>query len=171
MTDLQRLWATYLVDYSERDRLRPWWKKRGRELARRDGWVATVGHMGVSAYDETEQRRDYGGGRRGTGACLFPWAADSFGLYNVIRKVDALDPLPCPEPACGQVWVWPDIDRAVMITGVQQSGALWTLAINGMTQRVARQGLDPDFTWPLPGGHLVGGPGAPWSPPDTPEEP
>lgn len=78
-----------------------------------------------------------------------------------IEAWDRENPLPCPPPRCGEVWVWPEdassqqhneLGSHALITNIDEDGVY-----AGM--ECVAFGVND---WPPPGAVLVAGPGSPW---------
>lgn len=79
-----------------------------------------------------------------------------------LARIDARDPLPPPPPLPLQVWAWFDgatfALRSILATHGTLTGGQVSLNV------VWSDDGAPTNVWPPPGGQLVHGPHAPWSP-------
>ena len=126
---------------------RPWWRREFQDSripeCREWAWIRTDSRRGPSDMMRGAMLRD------------------------ALDRIDKENPLPAPEPRCGQVWlcVDPSLPSPVedMVVGIERMGA--TSLVRWGT-RVASTGVyDPqNKTWPTPNAVLVAGPGSPWAP-------
>ena len=165
---------------------RPWWRKGtvwGFEGPEGEGWVRRDG----SGIVDEKMCRGYE--PREDGSCGGCWhkrwvhtpeaAAPDFDDWNaytveeLMARIDREHPLPPPEPRCGQVWVFPDVNQHDTVQGVSDGKGYF---ISGYADTMtpvststygdgcgAAAVLDAPNTWPPPGGILVAGPDAPWA--------
>lgn len=147
--------------------VRPWWRYvHGAGYTRVDGKATAVETIGGWI---THEAADIGV------SPLFHHETEAMDAY------DAAHPLPCPEPACGQVWAWDDrfaaTVQAVDLTGTAdpeslgRPGVVWpcTVPVSGTEFGRYSACWTPALNWPPAlGGRcdavLVSGPGAPWAP-------
>ena len=117
---------------------RPWWRRVEDGWTRRDGWTLN-GNVGEPP---TAFAREV----------LGPWYTTT---ADVVAKLDAFDrehPLPAPEPACGQVWVWPG-GAERMIVAIDEWPVWGGRGVSWGGHREC----------PPPGAVTVAGPGSPWA--------
>lgn len=85
-----------------------------------------------------------------------------------LARIDREHPLPAPEPACGQVWVWPENVQA-MVVACEPCGwrddvvTAWRVSLGGGAP-YEHFGDSYGRSWPPEGAVLVAGSGAPWAP-------
>jgi membrane-associated protease RseP (regulator of RpoE activity) len=120
---------------------RPWWQREpGHEPG--EGWRRTDGEL--LSYS------------------LGAWK--KFGTVTMLDERDRTDPLPPPDPRCGQVWVW--LETAGLHASAQQVLAVRALTSSAPRVEFVGSAIDifQEKDWPPPGAVLVAGPGAPWAP-------
>lgn len=130
---------------------RPWWVRGTRS----DGWAirwGLPGNRGWFAQDPKGRGHD------------LPGTFD-----EAMAAIEREHPLPCPEPRCGQVWVWPEGAVSLMDgeTRVTVETHIMVLAVgrrDGWWQWRHANHHSALTEWPPPGAVLVAGPGAPWAP-------
>lgn len=83
---------------------------------------------------------------------------------DVLAAYDRAHPLPVPEPACGQVWVWPEGEAMIGSVSARE-GVCWC---GSMLVKSGPFRGPPDAPWPPPGAVLVAGTHSPWA--DTTKE-
>lgn len=96
-------------------------------------------------------------------------ALDDEEAAQAMAAWDEAQPLPAPQPRCGQVWVFgvPHLGAHAegMVVGVDAEARV---TFGASVVPVPQGGVVSQIEeWPPPGGCLVAGPGAPWAPPDT----
>lgn len=91
-------------------------------------------------------------------------------LRGALAAIDREDPLPPPEPLCGQVWVLRS-GRSVMVVDVvpQTVEGAWMVSLG--SEALTARGAGVTCPWPPPGAVLVAGPGAPWAPAEAETQP
>lgn len=86
------------------------------------------------------------------------------------NEIDRADPLPVPPPRCGQVWRFKVGDWCVSrVDNPEGQPATHFQGVRIKAPRLAMLGsslVDTDSRWPIPGGVLIAGPGAPWARPE-----
>jgi len=181
VTDLQRLWATYLPPDPLRYEDAPWWRCQSDGPPRRaDGVYAALPADPASMLPGDAARigqamRDQLGESLPRTPNPIPSPAATARRMDVdailMRHHDRTNPLPCPEPACGQVWAWPDGSTIMVQAVAAMKAGGWGVQWPGADQKALYPSGSTE-AWPPPGAHLVNAVGGgPWSPPDTPEEP
>jgi hypothetical protein len=129
---------------------RPWWRGSGLTFLRSDGI-----QLFLEAYTEWPYNRN-----------LDPRGVVHEGerLDQAMERIDREHPLPVPPPQCGQVWFWPEQNRASQVISVFPEN---DKTIASMAYRT--DGPWDGESWPPTGAVLVAGPSAPWSPPPKPD--
>lgn len=124
---------------------RPWWVN----VHHPDEHGPTVVMRGFGDTASLLQRKDMAG----------PGQAEA--LYEAMDAYDLAHPREVPAPACGQIWVWPDVGCQRTVIAVEPSVAL-VVVFGGSMPGVA---VDADGvpSWPPWSAVLVSGMGAPWA--------
>lgn len=122
----------------------------------RPWWVRVYDRFSVPAW------------RRPTDGLLGPSESGQLGpheydyVLDQLAHLDRENPLPAPEPRCGQVWLWLEDDE-------KEAGTSATVLFVDSTE-VAFMGpcTYSRDGWPPAGAVLVAGPGGPWAPLELP---
>jgi hypothetical protein len=123
---------------------RPWWRSKGLTFVRSDGIQLFLEDTKDWAYCRELDQRGL--------------VHEGEGLDPAMERIDREHPLSPPPPRCGQVWFWPDQDRASQVISVfvDEDGK----RIASMVYRT--EGPWDGESWPPTDAVLVAGPGSPW---------
>mgnify|MGYP001580233120 CR=1 FL=1 len=126
---------------------RPWW--RSAPNGHGPGWQRTDGLTARGSSGEPISAF----GRE----CLGPWFASGAQILAYLDTHDLAHPLPAPEPACGQVWIYPLGMEALLFAVCEAEGpggAYTDIKRNEPGRITHHRGTDE---WPPPGAVLVAG--------------